>query len=74
MRGTSGNGEEMTAALTIAGARVWDGAERGFVERDVLIENGVVVDDVVAGVGSGEVPTFDAAGQYVCLLYTSRCV
>ena len=55
----------MTASLKITGARVWDGAERGFVERDVLIENGVVIEAAEDSAGSGEAPTFDAAGQYV---------
>ena len=50
----------MSGSLRITGARVWDGAERGFAERDVLIEDGVVVDSV-----SGDLPTFDATGQYV---------
>lgn len=55
----------MTASLKIAGAQVWEGAERGFVERDVLIENGVVIEAAEDSAGSGEVPTFDASGQYV---------
>lgn len=57
----------MSESLRIAGARVWDGANRGFVERDVLIENGLVVDAArtAAGSAAGELPTFDATGQYV---------
>jgi len=53
----------MTASLKITGARVWDGAEHGFVEREVLIENGLVVES--AGASSEDMPAFDAAGQYV---------
>lgn len=34
----------MTAPLTITGAQVWDGAARGFVERDVAIVDGLVAD------------------------------
>ncbi len=50
----------MSGSLRISGARVWNGTERVFEERDVLIENGAVVDSI-----SGDVPKFDAGGQYV---------
>lgn len=33
-----------TGSLIISGAQVWDGIKQGFVERDLCIENGLVVD------------------------------
>lgn len=33
-----------TGSLIISGAQVWDGIKQGFVERDLCIEKGLVVD------------------------------
>lgn len=52
------------ASLTITGARVWGGAGRGFVERDIAIVDGLVADradasaKLVDGTGSWVVPGF----------------
>lgn len=52
----------MAASLRIAGANVWVSPERGFMERDILIEDGVIVDDLGRG---DDVRVLDAAGSYV---------
>ena len=52
----------MAASLRIAGANVWVSPERGFMERDILIEDGVIVDALGRG---DDVRVLDAAGSYV---------
>ena len=51
----------MTHSISITGANVWAGAERGFELRDVVIVNGRVTDGA-APEGSS---TLDASGQWV---------
>ncbi|MCW4457494.1 amidohydrolase family protein [Microbacterium sp. MPKO10] len=50
----------MSGSMTITGAQVWAGAERGFVDRDVAIVNGFVVDRP-----SSEAVTIDGSGRWV---------
>lgn len=54
----------MSASIRITGAQVWDGVERGFEQRDLIIVDGHVVEsEDVAQPQSTE--TLDATGQWV---------
>lgn len=49
-----------TGSLTIKGARVWGGSERGFVERDLAIVEGMVAD-----LADPEAEVLDASGAWI---------
>ena len=53
-------GETQHKPLVIRDANVWRGKERGFVQEDLLFENGKVVESL-----QGEADQFDAGGKWV---------
>ncbi|RIK15119.1 MAG: amidohydrolase family protein [Acidobacteria bacterium] len=50
----------LTGSLTITGAQVWEGAGRGFVERDVAVVDGLVADRPAPGA-----ETLDGSGCWL---------
>ncbi len=52
----------MPASLRITGARVWEGADRGFVQRDLFISAGRVVDALR---GEDRPRTLDGTGRWL---------
>lgn len=54
-----------TGSLIISGAQVWDGIKQGFVERDLCIEKGLVVDPPASQKMDGGPRVVDGAGKWV---------
>lgn len=54
-----------TGSLIISGAQVWDGIKQGFVERDLCIEDGLVVDCPTSHGTDGDPDIVDGAGKWV---------
>lgn len=50
-----------TGSIVLSGARVWDGRETGFVDRDLVIVDG----RVTAQKASGDIETVDVSGQWI---------
>lgn len=54
-----------TGSLIIRGAQVWDGLDQGFVERDLCIQDGLIVDRPSSQGASDDPPIIDGAGRWV---------
>lgn len=62
---TSNTLHSSAGSLLLRGGRVWDGKEQGFVARDLLIRDGVVVDPSDAGPAPQGVKELDAGGAWI---------
>lgn len=54
-----------TGSLVIRGAQVWDGLQKGFVKRDLCIQNGLIVDHPSSQGMNDDPHTMDGAGKWV---------